>query len=1009
MHIKKLLTLSIFLFGLIGLIIIAITTHQSPTIATDNSPNNKIEFLEVEKTNQKTSVKIKYHLSAKQPILIINCPQINNLDTDKLKKDIGADNVGLNSDEQNVYLNLKNHISPQSSGELNLEILSKAPTVLQFKDIGNNKLAEKAINPEKTKVTDTSSNNTEPDEDTPNEQESNQSTNPEDETANEEPVKETATDSETVTDISKREDPDSDNPEDSKPDDEDSEIEDDQVLNDDEEDVNSGWNQSDRLGISTGKPVETLDPDSGEKKIAYPVIYFGALNYALGGGIKISDSLSTDRSGHGRKNNITAANSAIILTKPDGDPNDIQRDTDYNDKKATQRNRWYTSTYGDGLMTYDKSIIDNDNQKQTEFGSQRNFTTTNLNYYAERGLPGVNSVKRPDLFGPGNIDKNKKKMGMDTSSFKFYWKKDPVTTLTEQRIVFKQSHSKKSIKISTTQRFGLDGSIIITTEFKNVGKERIPEFTGYTFRDVTFMKDHRYETRESKNVLRSLGDNRGVYATRQSHNGSIEFHLTNFEDSPYAWSARGTKSSYFQSSNEHSFPFNTRSKEIFGKSDSFNDIYDKGDNGRDPGLGKAFAGKGVSWESGISMHTENQSLGVGKTVSMTYSTSVVPISSDPMIDVHQKGTVKDPIMVDPSKKLKLNGSWFYLGSTRISINCLVDAKETDPEKLKHQIMEPINKIADYRQSDYEQSKGIRKPWKHEIDISNLSAGIHTIYFAAKDEVGKTKTSPIKKVVIKIPRHATKKPQIEIDSPVESSSKDDPFDPEYNDGLNLKGSWSDADSKNVDLTYQLDDGQEMPIGENKTHKNILGVPMPWHINNLSIMHINDVKVHKIDIKINDGNDTVIETFYFQKRNGAPILEVPANINFGSNHIIPNKDQVVTADVSGPLRVNDFRGVSNKALKISLQVKHFNQSTFDEDSGKDNTKTLTSSLSLDGQKIPFNTPVQIGPDLYTEDGVWKKTTVLSHKINDKIKLKIHGNNHDSNGDFSSQWFWTASDTI
>lgn len=55
------------------------------------------------------------------------------------------------------------------------------------------------------------------------------------------------------------------------------------------------------------------------------------------------------------------------------------------------------------------SIIDNDNQKQTEFGSQRNFTTTNLNYYAERDLPGVNSVKRPDLFGPGNIDKNKKR------------------------------------------------------------------------------------------------------------------------------------------------------------------------------------------------------------------------------------------------------------------------------------------------------------------------------------------------------------------------------------------------------------------------------------------------------------------------------------------------------------------------------------------------------------------------------------------------------------------------
>lgn len=967
-----------------SIICLILAFGDSSTSQANNGDNfeRKIEDLAIDKNQERTKVTAKYQIEPDKPVLIIYSAQIRNFDLKKLKDELGEKNVGVDLEQELIHLYMKDQTSVDGRGTLTLETINQNQTYFEIRDIDhqimkseflNQPNATHAENERKPVNNGLETGEVLKDPDGVN-SETNQITN------NDQPN----TDSDKSFDSNHA----------NAPGDE---------INDNEENPTSGWTASDKLQIS---PV--LIGKNADGHNVYQVIYFGALNYALQN-TGVIDSVGgrpvhslAIAAGNGRKNNITAANHAVITVPPGGSVYDHQYE-----KVDPNGNTWITNTFGDGHVNVGKNSV------TENFGSQRNFVTTNLYDYYKHSK----SFKFPYLLGPDNEDSD----GPDTISLveekpfppKFYFKNNANgTSYPAQRIVFHQKFGKYHLKISITQGFNPDGSLYVRTVFKNVGAMNIPHFTGYTFRDITFMKNHNFGTMEKNNILRSLGGNRGIYATRKAYNGSMEMHMDTFDDAPFAWAAQGTKSSYFATTDDipwlskkiKGFPWKVNVSDNYER--PFFDIDDKANAApeNEKGLGKkAIANDdNKNWDSGVSMHTMDQPLGIGEKISMAYAIDVVPISNHPMIELHQKGSFEDPLVLQPNQKeLKIDGGWFHFGHPEVNLNYLMkplNPLEPNKKYTAQEILAENLSMGTKKQTAAQQKVGTRFPWDKTISTEGLSPGKYVIAVVAVDTSKEKMQSAVKQLVFEIPRVATKEPQLEITAPA-PHSPNDMYVP-TSDILNIKGIWSDKDSESISLIYAYDDEKPKKLLDHE--KNIPGKVMPWVLDDFNIKDVNDTKPHKITFTIDDhdpstNNSTKI--FYFSRKDGSYQLIAPEKINFGIHHVVKGQTKTVKPELFGDFKVRDFRKDNSSPIRISLKTANFKTN---------NNKELDTSVIFDqtnfpsGQKMPFKEVKNI-------PGEWLTVTDYTDELKKELKLKFKQTNDTSNGTFKSHWIWEACDSV
>ncbi|MCH4007941.1 hypothetical protein [Companilactobacillus sp.] len=560
MNIKKTIFIPLLFATICFFGIFLCNSPISNSQAKDKTTNSKIELSNKIIAQNKISYKFKYTLTPNDPLITIFSRDVKRVDLNSLKKELGEKNIGLDLDNNSIHVNLKDNINQNGLGKFQITAIGKDDLDIEIADLNENLLYSKKTIPETAleSADDTVTGTENANNNTPENTNIDELHDVESEETSREDNSANKTTQITDSNLDYKQPP----------------------LVPGGEDWNQDWLKQDNLLISMGIPKKL---DDG--RTSYPVLYFGALNYALNH-TKVYDSVGGRPGavglGSGRKNNITAANSGIINVPKNGN-------VDAEQQKKNDPNKFLNFTFGDGLLFGDGTAFRPDAVYR---GSQRNWTTTNVfDFYKPTG-----NIMKPAIYGP-DFEKLSGDWGLDEKSARFYVKQYSVGSgknqhhFVAQRIVYRQVLKKGyAIQVTTTQQFDENNSVIITTEFKNVGNKYIDNFQGYTFRDITFLRDHRRKGSKQDNVIRSLGKNRGVYASRNGEFGSrIEFKLSGYPDSPYAWSGRGTRSSFYQSSRKDHFPWN--SKGLFNTyNDAFEDIDDVGDKGSEPGFGNSWMG-----------------------------------------------------------------------------------------------------------------------------------------------------------------------------------------------------------------------------------------------------------------------------------------------------------------------------------------------------------------------------------------------------------------------------------
>ncbi|WP_300558219.1 hypothetical protein [Companilactobacillus sp.] len=504
--------------------------ETSSNMPANGSSTTDLPTVEIDKDNENSNtVTVTYNFKKNKPILILNVSQLGNINLDKLERDLRKNNVGTIKENNQLYLNLKDN--ENSKSKFKIELINPSKTDLRISDINQSVLINKTIivNKNSLQINDYAGST---DEDIIKEQEQN----------NEQPVQRPSIQESNVSDsqnesIIENQEDDTKN----------SGVELERA--DTMKDLNDGWQETKKMMVSQG--YETIRHDG---KRIIPVLYFGGINYALDG-ITVSDSvhgrplrpglivIPGTPVGTGRKNNLTAANSSIIVCDKSGNPG-------WSQSKKKNTNEYYSYTFGDGdLESSWGGLLPGKNVYQ---GTQRNFVTSSLfqNYH-----PSGDPLK-PTIYGP-DVEATHSVYGLDEKNVHLYYKSyldDQKNMKTKQMIVFDQVCNNYKIRVKTTQEFQPDNTVLVKTEYKNVGLAKIDNFTGFTFRDITFIKDHNFKKSKQNNVLRSLGNHQGLYASRDAFNGRIEFDMERFDNDAYAWSGRGTKSTFFIGEDGETFP-----------------------------------------------------------------------------------------------------------------------------------------------------------------------------------------------------------------------------------------------------------------------------------------------------------------------------------------------------------------------------------------------------------------------------------------------------------------------
>ncbi|MCH4007939.1 hypothetical protein [Companilactobacillus sp.] len=748
----------------------------------------------------------------------------------------------------------------------------------------------------------------------------------------------------------------------------------------DQRSKDDGWKAKDRLFVSSGFPSKA----QSDGCINTPVLYFGSLNYALQNmTIKNAVNKTTVWGNGPRINNVTAANSGIITVPQNGDL--------YEDMDEKSKNTYYTTTNGDAPI--------NGNS-----GSFYNFTTTNIRNYDHTNRNSLTpNISGPDALGIGDE-------GIKANSVKLFSRIDPETGLEEQRLVFEQfyrpnwlSKKKYQIKIQITQRFNNNNDVEVHTDFINVGNQKLNNFTGYIFRDITFIKNDKIVKNGSNNILHSLGVHEGLYAVNPDFGGKLEFKLNREHDSPYAWAGRGTRPWYFI--NEQ-FPWSAKDSSMDNLPNVFKNIYDQGDKARkDPGAGEPWINR--HFNSGVSMHTENTNLDLNEKVSMSYTTHLdIKAKQHPNIVLADYGTEDDPdITENKAKFYSLKGSWFDYLNNKVDILYTLDDKNMDHAK----------KISSNTQTDSEMSEGKNHPWSFDIPLNNLNAGVHIVRVIARStSIGENgekihHDSDVHKTVFLIDSKATKEPQIEVLSPDSFTSKNDPYTPNY-EQINFSGAWSDADSKTVDIFYQIDNQSEVPVLISEKNK-LIGKANRWEFEDFSVNDINDNEVHTLKFIIRDPDGHEGQTkFFFKLSEGKISLFAPRKINFGSHNLIPNRSVSVKPSYDGQFLVNDTRTVKDPRVRINLTIGDFYLNSNKHSSNK---QKLNATVYWKNSVIPVGKKFNITTIAAPDHNNRLHTTDFSQEIDDNLSLKITtdkniANPHQANL-FNSHWQWEATDSI
>lgn len=927
------------------------------TASNVQTTNSKVEIESISKKQDVSILKINYHLSKEDPILHIYSPQFNNIDTKELEKEFNEKDIGRDDEARQIHLNLKNDIDDKGNGSFNLKIHHNSQTLLTISDVNNEKLLSKTINEVKEDVSD---------QENPSVPKSESQANPSDDT-------EITEDSPIINEKGNSKFP---APEYVH-------------VNTYLPNWNENWEEYFNLMVTPGKQTENPD---GSKTA--PVIYFGAINYALTG-TSPHDSTggrpAAMANGLGRKNNITAANTGVIHIAKNSTLNEPQ-------KSQKNKNQWHTNTFGDGLYP----------DKIRYRGSQRNFITTNIFDYNHHS----GNVDRPTIYGPDYEEKDE--WGIDEENVHFYSRltKFSGKLLNEQRMVFYQVNHNIRIQVTITQRFDKNNAVLVTTEFKNVSPVYLDNFTGYTFRDITFTKGVKYKTNTwQANKLRSLGNLRGLYASREALNGRIEFHLKGFEDEPYAWAARGTRSTTYESKvGTDSFPWNING--LFGKyDDAFKNISDTGDKYVNNPAGETWLDPEKSIDSGISMHTKNQPLAPQQQVSMTYGVNMKVKNMKPHLDVYNGGLSRnDPYIMKPEEDFyTFHGNWYHYGEKSVNvkyrvkyINTEADDQEDPTEMLKQSKDSATGGFVE--QTEEDKKLGKLQPFSKKIPIDDIGPGLYKISALAIDDKGQI--SNVENRYVTVPSREDQEPAITVTKPVDdtTTSEKHPYlvhlEKNKPATFDLSGIYF-TDNNEVEVLYKLDNQEYQTLevkNEGKGRHN-------WELKNLDLNKIkNSNEVHTIHFKIVAGTKIGYANFHFKiDQTDSFGIDAPDTIDFGKHNLAPNSELKIKPNLSDKLYLYDYRDKNANPLKVNLTVTNFAKKKQRQFSPAVDNEILNTDLFWNGKKI--NDTSQ-----YTFDKIDDNTQFdLSNELQKNLELQINSDEEVEQGTFKSHWLWEARDTI
>lgn len=818
----------------------------------------------------------------------------------------------------------------------------------------------------------------------------------------------------------------------------------------------ASWRQTDKLRLSQG-PI--LDHTEGGKTVSY--LYFGDFNYAQRKAT-IAESYSgkggTAKKPKARLNSLTTPNSAVLYSSEgstiESGPNG-------------EGNHLYTSHYGDA-QSFDTAPTTWAGEEQDKpYGSPNSFTSNTLFNYVKT----TDKKERPGTSGPDRYGSSYAMSAMP----KLYYRIDPETGYEEQKLVYTQQDflvAKKGrdihkLQITINHKFDKTGKTISTISYKNVGTTSLADFVGFSSHDISINKDGKeIEAINGKKIgnympMRSLGSERGMYLQSQNNEVRTSFYI-NSENGPDGWAGRSIGRSYLatkgfsksdllwipglqvaseryypwkvgKKSNDSSF-YDKKKKQYIspyvsrGLFNAFYDVKDRGDKGKNlPAGARLSADESTSyWDAGLTMRTKPQMLTPNQSVVLEFASQIdiMGLKFNPVLGLDQTGTNDNPFLI-PAKNesFDLSGLWYDFDSTAERIFYTIDEENLDVDKAE---------ILDgYHQTANEAVDGKVHEWKKNFSLRGLDDSKHTLRFWMQDN--EENLSQVQTLVIKRIKNPENKPQIDIITP--GSSDENPHSP-MDHNLNIKGVWSDNDSKTIkSITYKIDDGEEKVLDQNIQNKKP-GTTVPWKIENLDISEHNNFEKHKIEFTITDPkNNTDTDTFYYQHQGGSYQLFAPEEIDFGQTSLSSGSISPKKPTVQGDLLIDDFRDKDAPPLAVTLSIDTFykeinddNDDGDDEDDGDDGDglhdgdnekKALPKkvdkkeSLSHDifwKDQFVNDHDLLVGTTDTNQDGQWHRITNLTSNITKYLKLNFRSNETGSTpGKYTSVWTWNATDSL